>query len=151
MEVDKIKAIIEALEGTEITKFEYRNGEEKLKIRRGHEPVYTHVAAAPPPPPAAVAVAAPAAPTAPTAASTGGAAAPVAPGVIDTPQLQVDADAAGVALDEIHRRYAEAIPLARIGSADEVSAAVELLADFSVEAIVGQVISCNGGSTRTRV
>ena len=75
----------------------------------------------------------------------------VAPGVIDTPQLQVDADAAGVALDEIHRRYAEAIPLARIGSADEVSAAVELLADFSVEAIVGQVISCNGGSTRTRV
>ncbi len=74
----------------------------------------------------------------------------VAPGVIDTPQLQVDADAAGVALEVIHRRYAEAIPLGRIGVGDEVSAAVELLADFDVEAVVGQVVSCNGGSTRAR-
>ncbi|WP_370500279.1 SDR family NAD(P)-dependent oxidoreductase [Mycolicibacterium sp. jd] len=74
----------------------------------------------------------------------------VAPGVIDTPQLQVDADAAGVGLDDIHRRYAEAIPLGRIGSADEVAVAVELLSDFDLEAVVGQVISCNGGSTRTR-
>ncbi|MCV7054706.1 SDR family NAD(P)-dependent oxidoreductase [Mycolicibacterium gilvum] len=74
----------------------------------------------------------------------------VAPGVIDTPQLQVDADAAGVALEVIHRRYAEAIPVGRIGTGDEVSAAVELLADFDVEAIVGQVVSCNGGSTRAR-
>ncbi|ADT96767.1 SDR family NAD(P)-dependent oxidoreductase [Mycolicibacterium gilvum] len=74
----------------------------------------------------------------------------VAPGVIDTPQLQVDADAAGVALEVIHRRYAESIPLGRIGVGDEVSAAVELLADFDVEAIVGQVISCNGGSMRAR-
>jgi len=75
----------------------------------------------------------------------------VAPGVTDTPQLQVDADAAGVGLDEIHRRYAEAIPLRRIGVADEIAAAVELLSDFRMEAVVGQVISCNGGSTRTRV
>jgi len=84
LEVDKIKAIIEALEGTEITKFEYRNGEEKLKIRRGHEPVYTHVAAAPPPP-AAVAVAGPAAAPAVAAATpAAGAAAQVAPGVVVT-------------------------------------------------------------------
>lgn len=75
----------------------------------------------------------------------------VAPGVTDTPQLQVDADAAGVGLDEIHRRYAEAIPLRRIGVADEIAAAVELLSDFGLETVVGQVISCNGGSTRTRV
>lgn len=74
----------------------------------------------------------------------------VAPGVIDTPQLQVDADAAGVTLDVIHERYATSIPLGRIGIADEVSAAVELLTDFELEAVVGQVISCNGGSTRTR-
>ncbi|WP_050724791.1 acetyl-CoA carboxylase biotin carboxyl carrier protein [Vulgatibacter incomptus] len=57
MDVEKIKAIIEALEGTEVTKFDYRNGEERLKIRRGHEPVYTSVApmvhAQPTPPPAA--------------------------------------------------------------------------------------------------
>jgi hypothetical protein len=31
-----------------------------------------------------------------------------------------------------------------------VAAAVELLSDFDVEAVVGQVISCNGGSTRSR-
>lgn len=74
----------------------------------------------------------------------------VAPGVTDTPQLQVDADAAGVDLAEMHRSYASSIPLGRIGIADEVSAAVELLADFEMEAVVGQVISCNGGSTRTR-
>lgn len=74
----------------------------------------------------------------------------VAPGVTDTPQLQVDADAAGVELDDMHRRYASSIPLGRIGLPDEVAAAVELLADFDVEAVVGQVISCNGGSTRSR-
>jgi NAD(P)-dependent dehydrogenase (short-subunit alcohol dehydrogenase family) len=74
----------------------------------------------------------------------------VAPGVTDTPQLRVDADAAGVDLDTIHRRYAESIPLGRIGVVDEVSAAVELLSDFALEAVVGQVISCNGGSTRGR-
>jgi NAD(P)-dependent dehydrogenase (short-subunit alcohol dehydrogenase family) len=74
----------------------------------------------------------------------------VAPGVTDTPQLRVDADAAGVGLEAIHEHYASSIPLGRIGFADELSAAVELLADFELEAVVGQVISCNGGSTRSR-
>jgi NAD(P)-dependent dehydrogenase (short-subunit alcohol dehydrogenase family) len=74
----------------------------------------------------------------------------VAPGVTDTPQLDVDARAAGVDLTAIHERYASSIPLGRIGSADEIAAAVELLSDFALEAVVGQVISCNGGSTRTR-
>ncbi len=74
----------------------------------------------------------------------------VAPGVTDTPQLQVDADAAGVDLAVMHARYAEGIPLGRIGVADEISAAVELLADFEVAAIVGQVIACNGGTARVR-
>lgn len=74
----------------------------------------------------------------------------VAPGVTDTPQLQVDADAAGVDLATMHGRYAESIPLGRIGRPDEIAAAVALLADFEVAAIVGQVISCNGGSTRSR-
>ena len=74
----------------------------------------------------------------------------VAPGVIDTPQLMVDAEAAGVGLEAIHQRYASDIPLGRIGSAEEAAAAVELLSDFQLEAVVGQVISCNGGSTRAR-
>ena len=74
----------------------------------------------------------------------------VAPGVTDTPQLQADADAAGIDLVDMHARYAAGIPLGRIGRPDEISAAVELLADFEVAAVVGQVISCNGGSTRSR-
>src|SRR4029079_17638050 len=34
----------------------------------------------------------------------------VAPGVTDTPQLEVDADAAGITLADVHARYAESIP-----------------------------------------
>lgn len=74
----------------------------------------------------------------------------VAPGVTDTPQLQVDADAAGIALADMHRRYAESIPMGRIGSVEEIAAAVRFLADFEMSAVVGQVIACNGGATRTR-
>ncbi|MGV0815845.1 SDR family oxidoreductase [Mycolicibacterium boenickei] len=75
----------------------------------------------------------------------------VAPGVTDTPQLEVDADAAGITLSDMHARYAESIPLGRIGSVDEIAAAVQFLADFEMSAVVGQVISCNGGASRTRV
>ncbi len=75
----------------------------------------------------------------------------VAPGVIDTPQLLVDAQAAGVSLDEIRIRYARDVPLGRIGRPEEISAVVALLADFRLGSMVGQVIQANGGSTRTRV
>lgn len=74
----------------------------------------------------------------------------VAPGVTDTPQLQVDADAAGVDLATVQAEYAEAIPMGRIGLPDEIAATVELLSDFELEAVVGQVVSSNGGSTRAR-
>lgn len=74
----------------------------------------------------------------------------IAPGVTDTPQLQVDADAAGVPLAEIHRRYAEAIPVGRIGRPEEISAAVSLLCDFRLSSMVGQIVQVNGGSTRSR-
>lgn len=74
----------------------------------------------------------------------------IAPGVIDTPQLQVDADAAGVPLEEMHRRYAAGIPVGRIGRPDEVAAAVSYLADPTMGALVGQVLQVNGGSTRSR-
>lgn len=75
----------------------------------------------------------------------------IAPGVIDTPQLLVDAAAAGVSLAEIHARYASGIPLGRIGAPEEVAAAVALLADHRLGSMVGQVIQVNGGSTRGRV
>jgi NAD(P)-dependent dehydrogenase (short-subunit alcohol dehydrogenase family) len=75
----------------------------------------------------------------------------IAPGVVDTPQLLVDADAAGVSLAEMHARYATGIPLGRIGAPAEVAAAVSLLADPRVGSMVGQVVQVNGGSTRGRV
>lgn len=74
----------------------------------------------------------------------------VAPSVIDTPQLQVDADEAGVTLNEIRERYAEIVPLKRIASPDEIAAAVAYLADPRISALVGQVLCTNGGTTRAR-
>ena len=74
----------------------------------------------------------------------------VAPGVIDTPQLEVDARAAGTTRDRIVQAYAEDIPVGRVGRPEEIAAAVALLADPRMSAFVGQVLQVNGGSTRTR-
>jgi NAD(P)-dependent dehydrogenase (short-subunit alcohol dehydrogenase family) len=75
----------------------------------------------------------------------------VAPGVIDTPQLLVDARAAGVSLAEMHRRYGADIPAGRIGRPEEIAGAVALLARAYIGALVGQTLQVNGGSTRCRV
>ncbi|MEA2443078.1 MAG: 2-hydroxycyclohexanecarboxyl-CoA dehydrogenase [Thermoleophilales bacterium] len=72
----------------------------------------------------------------------------VAPGVIDSPQLEVDAEAAGVSFDEIKRRYAEAIPAGRVGTTAEVAATVAFLCSDGAGAFVGQVVSPNGGELR---
>lgn len=74
----------------------------------------------------------------------------VAPGVIDTPQLEVDAKAAGTTRDQIVKEYAETIPMGRVGRPEEIASAVALLADPRMSAFVGQVLQVNGGSTRTR-
>jgi NAD(P)-dependent dehydrogenase (short-subunit alcohol dehydrogenase family) len=74
----------------------------------------------------------------------------VAPGVTDTPQLEVDARSAGISLAEMQAIYAADIPLGRIGAAHEIAAAVALLCDFRLSAIIGQVVQVNGGSTRGR-
>lgn len=74
----------------------------------------------------------------------------VAPGVIDTPQLEVDAQAARTTRDQIIERYAETIPMGRVGRPEEIAATVALLADPRMSAFVGQVLQVNGGSTRTR-
>ena len=50
----------------------------------------------------------------------------------------------------IKRRYAEDIPLGRIGEPDEIAAAAALLADPELGAMVGQVLQVTGGETRTR-
>lgn len=71
----------------------------------------------------------------------------VAPGVIDTPQLQVDAMAAGVTLDEIRRRYASAAPLGRIADPFEIAATVVFLVSPGGAYYTGQVLQPNGGTT----
>jgi NAD(P)-dependent dehydrogenase (short-subunit alcohol dehydrogenase family) len=72
----------------------------------------------------------------------------VAPGIIDTPQLQVDADDAGVSLEEMHRIYAKNIPAGRIGTPDDVARAVVFLSTETARAFVGQTLHPNGGEIR---
>jgi NAD(P)-dependent dehydrogenase (short-subunit alcohol dehydrogenase family) len=74
----------------------------------------------------------------------------VAPGVTDTPQLEVDAHGAGVSLEQVHASYAAGIPLGRIARPAEIADVVALLSDFRISAMVGQVVQANGGSTRSR-
>ena len=71
----------------------------------------------------------------------------IAPGVIDTPQLAVDAADAGITLDEMKRRYAEASPLRRIADPDEIAASIEFLASDGAAYYTGQVLHPNGGAT----
>lgn len=75
----------------------------------------------------------------------------IAPGVIATPQLEVDAADAGVDVETIKRRYAEQVPLGRIGQPEEIAGTVALLADPELEALVGQIVQINGGEIRGRV
>jgi NAD(P)-dependent dehydrogenase (short-subunit alcohol dehydrogenase family) len=75
----------------------------------------------------------------------------IAPGITDTPQLQVDADDAGISLDEMRRAYAQEVPLGRIGRPEDIAAAVALLVDPALGAMVGQTLQVNGGEIRCRV
>ena len=75
----------------------------------------------------------------------------VAPGVIDTPQLAVDAEASGLELADMHKEYAQTIPMGRIGKPAEIAEVVTFLADPTHRAMVGQTVQVNGGSTRSRV
>jgi 2-hydroxycyclohexanecarboxyl-CoA dehydrogenase len=72
----------------------------------------------------------------------------VAPGVIDTPQLQVDADDSGVSLTEMHRMYARNIPAGRIGTPDDIARTVVFLSTEVARAYAGQTIQPNGGEVR---
>jgi NAD(P)-dependent dehydrogenase (short-subunit alcohol dehydrogenase family) len=72
----------------------------------------------------------------------------VAPGVTETPQLEVDARDAGVSLEEIKARYAAETPLGRIGHPEDIAATVAFLARERSAALVGQVVQPNGGTTR---
>jgi NAD(P)-dependent dehydrogenase (short-subunit alcohol dehydrogenase family) len=72
----------------------------------------------------------------------------IAPGIMDTPQLDVDAADAGVSPEEIRRRYASESPIARIGRPEEIAATVAFLAGEGATALTGQILQPNGGTTR---
>ncbi|MEI8057260.1 MAG: SDR family oxidoreductase [Actinomycetes bacterium] len=74
----------------------------------------------------------------------------IAPGFIDTEQLQVDADDAGITLDEMRRVYAESVPIGQIASTEDIAGAVSFLAGPLSSGMVGQIIQPTGGITRTR-
>lgn len=75
----------------------------------------------------------------------------IAPGITDTPQLQVDADDAGITLPEMIERYAADIPLGRVGRPEDIAATVAFLCSEEAIALVGQVLQPNGGTTRAGV
>jgi 2-hydroxycyclohexanecarboxyl-CoA dehydrogenase len=72
----------------------------------------------------------------------------IAPGIMDTPQLDVDAEDAGVSPEEIRRRYAAESPIGRIGRPEEMAALAAFLCTDPAGAFVGQVLQPNGGTTR---
>lgn len=74
----------------------------------------------------------------------------VAPGVVDTPQLEVDARDAQITRAQMVDEYASEIPLGRIGQPHEIASAAALLADPRLSSMVGQVLQVNGGLTRCR-
>lgn len=74
----------------------------------------------------------------------------IAPAYIDTEQLRVDADDAGITLDEMRQRYRELVPTGQLATVADIAAAVAFLVGPGGSAFVGQVLQPSGGVTRTR-
>jgi NAD(P)-dependent dehydrogenase (short-subunit alcohol dehydrogenase family) len=74
----------------------------------------------------------------------------IAPGVTSTPQLAVDAAAAGVSVSEIEALYSQNIPAGRVAQPEEIAAGVAFLADRRLGAMVGTILHVNGGEVRGR-
>jgi NAD(P)-dependent dehydrogenase (short-subunit alcohol dehydrogenase family) len=72
----------------------------------------------------------------------------IAPGVTDTPQLEVDAAAAGLELDAMRAEYAAETPRGRIAAPEEMAATVAFLVNPAVGSMIGQVLQPNGGTVR---
>jgi 2-hydroxycyclohexanecarboxyl-CoA dehydrogenase len=69
----------------------------------------------------------------------------IAPGTIDTPQLEADARFAGTTLEEMKARYAVDTLVGRIGTAEEIAGVVAFLASDDGAAFGGQTVPVTGG------
>lgn len=70
----------------------------------------------------------------------------IAPAAVDTPQLEVDARDAGVSVEEIRARYATTTAIGRIGTPEDVAAAVAYLVSAPAGCVTGQVLCPDGGT-----
>jgi 2-hydroxycyclohexanecarboxyl-CoA dehydrogenase len=74
----------------------------------------------------------------------------LAPAFIDTEQLLVDAQDAGISLEEMRQRYRDLVPVGQLATTDDIAAAISFLAGPGSTGFVGQVLQPTGGVTRTR-
>lgn len=74
----------------------------------------------------------------------------VIPGVIDTPQLNVDANDLGISLDEVKAMYAEEIAMKRIARPEEIAEmALYMASDPGRKAFNGRHVIVSGGEYRS--
>lgn len=74
----------------------------------------------------------------------------IIPGVIDTPQLNVDANDLGISLDEVREMYANDIAMGRISKPSEiVETALYMASDAGRKALNGRHIIVSGGEYRS--
>ena len=74
----------------------------------------------------------------------------IAPGVINTPQLEIDAKNLNLTMPEVLELYGKNIPLGRVGTSEEIAAVVAFLLDPEQNAMIGQIVNANGGELRSR-
>lgn len=70
----------------------------------------------------------------------------IAPGCIDSPQIEVDAKDAGMTLDELRDHYAAQTALKRVAQPAEIAELISFLAGAGGSAYCGQVLQPNGGA-----
>ncbi len=74
----------------------------------------------------------------------------IIPGVIDTPQLNVDANDLGISLDEVRQMYADDIAMGRIAKPSEIAeAALYMASDAGRKAFNGRHLIVSGGEYRS--
>jgi NAD(P)-dependent dehydrogenase (short-subunit alcohol dehydrogenase family) len=70
----------------------------------------------------------------------------IAPGCIDSPQIEVDAQDMGMTLDELRAFYAAKTAMERVGQPEEIASLCSFLASDGAAGYLGQVVQPNGGA-----